>query len=135
MPTSEIYFDNTENAFKTKEDKELNQSLWLFKLMHNSFLVKVFSRLTIFAIKIRLPIGSLIKATIFKQFCGGESIGESEKVVNKLSKSHIGSILDYSIEGKETEEDFNKTKDEILKIIKVAKIIQLFLIRVLSLQE
>ncbi len=121
MEHPEISFENTANAFKTKDNKELRYSLWLFKLMKNPFLVKLFSRLTILAIQMGIPVKSAIKATIFKQFCGGESIEESKKVVNKLNNSHIGSILDYSVEGKEREEDFNNTKNEILKIIKLAK--------------
>ena len=121
MPTSEISFENTEKAFIAKGNPELKRSLWLFKLMGKPALVKVFSKLIVFAIKIGLPIRLPIKATIFKQFCGGESIEESKDVVQKLNKSHIGSILDYSVEGKESEEDFTHTKDEILKIIKVAK--------------
>jgi len=121
MQYSGISFDNTEKAFIAKGNQELKHSLWLFKLMSNPALVKVFSRLIIFAIKIGLPVKLPIKATIFKQFCGGESIEESKVVVNKLNKSHIGSILDYSVEGKESEEDFCNTKDEILKIIRVAK--------------
>lgn len=121
MTLSNVDFNNYEKAFKAKDDKELKQSLWLFKLMQSPFLVRLFSKLTIFAIKIGLPVKLPIKATIFKQFCGGESIEESEEVVKKLGRSHIGSILDYSVEGKESEEEFHKTKDEVLRIIRSAK--------------
>ena len=121
MARPEISFENTEKAFIAKGNQELKHSLWLFKLMGNPKLVKVFSKLILFAIKIGLPVKLPIKATIFKQFCGGESIEESKDVVQKLNRSHIGSILDYSVEGKESEEDFYHTKDEVLKIIRVAK--------------
>jgi len=121
MANQEISFENTEKAFIAKGNQELKHSLWLFTLMGKPALVKLFSKLIVFAIKIGLPVRSPIKATIFKQFCGGESIEESADVVKKLSKSHIGSILDYSVEGKESDEDFYNTKDEILKIIRVAK--------------
>ena len=117
-----ISFDNTEKAFKTKANPELKRSLWLFNIMGNPTLVKLLSKLTLFAINIGLPIKAPIKATIFKQFCGGETLEESEDVVNKLDKSHIGSILDYSVEGKDTEEDFTRTKNEVLKIIGLAKV-------------
>ncbi|MBI2272053.1 MAG: proline dehydrogenase family protein [Bacteroidetes bacterium] len=121
MLHSEVSFDNTERAFITKDTRELKRSLWLFKLMGSPLLVKLFSSLTLFAIKVGLPVRLPIKATIFKQFCGGESIEESKDVVKKLSQSHIGSILDYSVEGKESEEDFESTKNEILRIITLAK--------------
>jgi len=121
MSTPGISFENTEKAFIAKGNQELKRSLWLFKLMGNPKLVKFFSKFIVFAIKIGLPVRLPVKATIFKQFCGGESIEESKEVVKKLSKSHVGSILDYSVEGKESDDDFNRTKNEILKIIKVAK--------------
>lgn len=121
MSNSGVSFENTEKAFITKDNQELKHSLWLFKLMGNNTLVKVFSKLILFAIKIGLPVRLPIKLTIFKQFCGGESIEESKNVVYKLKGSNIGSILDYSVEGKENENDFCNTKDEILRIIKVAE--------------
>lgn len=116
-----VSFDNTEKAFSGKGDKQLSKTSWLFKLMENPGLVKVFSKLTLFALKIGLPISPLIKATIFQQFCGGENIDESKQVVEQLKKSKIGSILDYSVEGKESEEDFERTKKEIIRIIQLAK--------------
>lgn len=116
-----ISFKNTRIAFQSKSDHQLSRSKFLFKLMNNPALVKLFSKLTVFSFKLGLPVRGLIKATIFKQFCGGESIEESKTVINKLQSSHIGSILDYSIEGKEREEDFEKTKTEVIKIILLAK--------------
>ncbi|MEK6615204.1 MAG: proline dehydrogenase, partial [Bacteroidota bacterium] len=115
----QISFSNTEIAFKNKDDKELKQSLWLFKLMRSPALVKLFSNLTLLALKLHLPISSAVKATIYKQFCSGESIDESQKVVKRLEKSGVGSILDYSVEGKESDEDFENTKNEVIKIIHV----------------
>lgn len=116
-----VSFNDTKKAFSSKDDKQLTHSHWLFKLMGNPFLVRVFSKFTLLAIKLGLPVSAAIKATIFKQFCGGESIDESKEVVKKLSQSQIGAILDYSIEGKESEEDFEKTKNEIIRIIHLAK--------------
>ncbi|TAL62324.1 MAG: hypothetical protein EPN85_02935 [Bacteroidetes bacterium] len=119
--TQNITFTNTEIAFRNKDDGELKHSLWLFKLMRSPLLVNLFSKLTLTAIKIRLPITSAVKATIYKQFCSGESIEESQQVVKRLSKSGVSSILDYSVEGKETVEDFDNTKKEVLRIIHIAK--------------
>lgn len=121
MPYQPVSFENTEVAFKSKENRELKTSLWLFKLMSSPSLVKLLSRLTVFAIKIGIPVKQPIKATIFKQFCGGETVEESNKVVSKLKRSNIGSILDYSVEGKDSEEDFTNTKNEVIKIILLAK--------------
>jgi proline dehydrogenase len=77
--------------------------------------------MTRFALSIGLPVEGLIKKTIFEQFCGGETIEECEPTIRKLGKACIGTILDYSVEGKATEEDFNHTKDEIIRTITRAK--------------
>jgi proline dehydrogenase len=116
-----IQLDNTDKAFSSRSNKQLKRSLWLFTLMKNATLVNFFSKLTLLSMKINLPVKSLIKNTIFNQFCGGENIEESKKVVVQLKRSNVKSILDYSVEGKETEEDFENTKNEILNIITLAK--------------
>lgn len=116
-----VTFSNTEVAFRSKDDGELFRSLWLFKLMKSSFLVKLFSKLTLAAIKLHLPITAAVRATIYKQFCSGESIEESQRVVKSLGRSGVGSILDYSVEGKESEQDFESTKREVIRIIHAAK--------------
>src|ERR1017187_4677704 len=100
-----IALDNTSKAFSAKTDSQLKKSLWLFRLMKSPMLVKVFSKLTLFAIKVGIPIKPMIKAIFFNQFWGGENRGETKEVVDKLQKSNIGAILDYSVEGKETSED------------------------------
>jgi len=114
-------FNNTQKAFAHKSNSELRSAYWLFKLMGNPGLVKVFSKLTIVGLKLHLPIEGLIKSTIFKQFCGGASLNESEEVVSKLHKIQVGSILDYSVEGKETDPDFDATLEELLRIVDKAK--------------
>jgi proline dehydrogenase len=68
-----------------------------------------------------LPINGIIRSTIFKQFCGGETINECEKVTSDLFSYGIGTILDYSVEGKTSAEDFEKTTKEIIATILKAK--------------
>lgn len=121
MTVRDLSFSDTEKAFSSKDDKQLKHSVLLFRLMKSPLLVQIFSRFTLFAIRVGIPVGPAIKATIFRQFCGGESLGESNEVVKRLNRSRIGSILDYSVEGKENEEDFNRTKAEVIKIIRHAK--------------
>jgi proline dehydrogenase len=116
-----ISFTNTKLAFSNKNDQELNRSKLLFSIMNNPLVVKMLTRLMLFSIKINLPVQRIIKSTIFRQFCGGESLEESKSVIENLQNAHIGSILDYSIEGKEREEDFERTKTEIIKIILLAR--------------
>ena len=116
-----ISFDNTEIAFQSKSNSDLNRAYWLFKLIGNPTMVKVGKWSTNTALNIGLPINGLIKKTIFKQFCGGETIQECTKTIANLGKFGIGTILDYSIEGKTKEEDFDATVDEIIATIHAAK--------------
>ncbi|MFN3917202.1 MAG: proline dehydrogenase family protein [Flavobacteriales bacterium] len=112
-----LSFDNTEIAFKSKNDKDLKRAYYLFKMVSSPGLVKFGKKATHFSLAIGLPIKGLIKATIFKQFCGGETIDECDKTIALLDKYGIGTILDYSAEGKESETDFDKTTNEIIATI------------------
>lgn len=116
-----ISFENTEIAFKSKSNKDLKRAYWLFKVVGSPSMVKFGKSATEFALKMRLPINGLIKSTIFKQFCGGESIHECDKTIELLGSYGIGTILDYSVEGKTSPEDFEKTTLEIIATIDRAK--------------
>lgn len=119
--SKEISFDNTEIAFSGMSDADLNRAYWLFKVINVNFLVKIGPPITTAAIKIGLPIAPIIKATIFKQFCGGESINDCTNTIHHLAKYNIGTILDYSVEGESTEKAFEETAEEIIATIKRAK--------------
>lgn len=114
-----ISFDNTENAFKAKSNSDLKQSYWLFKLVGNPSLVKMGAKLA--PLGLNLGFKGLIKNTIFKQFVGGETIHECDTTIAELGKFNIGTILDYSVEGKETESDFEACKKETIETIHKAK--------------
>lgn len=116
-----VSFDNLENAFASKTNAEIEQAYWLFKAIENPKLVKTGSGLTEWALKYHLPIKGIIKSTIFKQFCGGETIDECTKTIEKLGKYGVGSILDYSVEGKEEENEFDYSCEEIISTIRRAK--------------
>lgn len=116
-----ISFDNTEIAFSGKNNKDLKRSYWLFKIIGSRTFVKIGRSLTSFAIAVHLPIKGIIKATIFKQFVGGEDIIECSKTIESLGKFNIGTILDYSVEGKETEKDFDACMNETVATIMRAK--------------
>lgn len=114
-----VSFDNTENAFKAKTNSELNRSYWLFKLIGNPVLVKLGANFGPLALNIGFK--GLIKSTIFKQFVGGETIHDCSLTIAQLGKYNIGTILDYSVEGKESERDFDNCLNETLETIKKAK--------------
>jgi proline dehydrogenase len=116
-----ISFDNTEIAFKSKSDKDLKKAYWLFKIVGNPSMVKMGKTMTNFSLKAKLPIKGIIKNTIFHQFCGGETISDCANTIKQLGDFGIGTILDYSIEGKTSEEDFDATVKEIVATIEEAK--------------
>lgn len=116
-----ISFNNTEVAFKHKTNKDLKRAHFLFSVMANSFLVKAGKGITRLGLNLRLPINGIIKSTIFKQFCGGENIEECTQAIDELWKYRVGTILDYSVEGKTSVEDFEHTTAEIIATIQKAK--------------
>ena len=90
-----VSFDNTENAFAYKSDRELKKAHFLFSSMGYQPLVKLGTRLTPWAIKVGFPIKNLIRNTIFKQFVGGETLEETAHVAAKLKQFNVKVILDY----------------------------------------
>ena len=116
-----LSFENTEIAFRGKSNADLNRAFWLFKFISINFLTSIGPPITNMALKLGLPIKSLIKSTIFRQFCGGESISECEQTIVQLSAARVGSILDYSVEGEDDEQVFDQTCEEIMKTIRHAK--------------
>jgi proline dehydrogenase len=115
-----VSFDNTENAFAYKSDKELKKAHFLFSSMGYQVLVQLGTRLTPWAIKVGLPIKNLIRSTIFEQFVGGETLEETAYVAAKLKQFNVQVILDYGVEGKEGEENFDHATEEFIKVITYA---------------
>ena len=115
-----ISFDNTEIAFRYKSNKDLKRAHRLFKLVGKPWLVRFGKWITPIAFKLRLPISGLIKSTIFRQFCGGESIDDCNATIATLHEYRVGTILDYSVEGKVEEDDFDATCNEIVATLEKA---------------
>jgi proline dehydrogenase len=116
-----ISFDNTENAFAYKSDKELSRANFLFSSMGYQWVVDAGVRLTPFVLKTGLPpIKSLVRNTIFKQFVGGETLEETASVGELLEKYGVQVILDYGVEGKEGEDNFDQATEEFARVIDYA---------------
>jgi proline dehydrogenase len=109
-----ISFDDTAVAFEYKSDSDLKRAHRLFKLVGKPWLVRLGKWATPIAFSLRLPVKGLIKKTIFRQFCGGETINECDNAIALLHNYGVGTILDYSVEGKIEEEDFDETCNEII---------------------
>ncbi len=114
-------FTDTEIAFKYKNDADLRRAFWLFRMMNKPWLVALGSKLAVRAVKFRLPFAErLIKNTVFRQFCGGETLEETSRTIERLYMYQVQTILDYGAEGKETEEEFEKTMQETVRALKFA---------------
>jgi proline dehydrogenase len=116
----EISFENTEQAFAYKTDKELKQAKFLFTTMGYPRFVPIGTRVTPFLMKTGLPIHGIVRNTIFKQFVGGETLEETAPVVEKLAKYGVQVILDYGVEGKQNEADFDHATESFIKTIEYA---------------
>jgi len=110
-------FDNTEIAFSLKSDSELERAHFLFKLIQSQPMVRIGTAVTNFALKAHLPVKGLIRSTVFDHFCGGVNEEDCLAVIDNLYKEDVCSILDYSVEGKESDEEFDAALDKKLKII------------------
>jgi len=118
---TDLIFDNTEIAFSLKSDSELERAYFLFKMISIEPLVRIGTAATNFALKAHLPIEGLIRSTVFDHFCGGVSEEDCLPVINKMYEKGVSSVLDYSVEGKENELEFDAALEKILKIIEFAK--------------
>jgi len=118
--TTKINFDQLEHAFAFRTDYEIRRAYWLFKAIGYPSVVKIGSQITQIALKYHLPIKGIIRNTIYKHFCGGENIQECSKTIKRLGELGVGSILDYSVEGKEDELEFDHSCEEIIATVKRA---------------
>lgn len=118
--TSDINFLNTKNAFAIKPDGELKRAHMLFSLMQNKMLVKAGGLLLKASLKMNLPVESLVKHTIYKHFCGGETVNEALETATSLQNFGVQTVLDYAAEGGENEEAFDNVTNKILQNIKLS---------------
>lgn len=115
------YFDNTEVAFRLKTDSELERAHFLFKMISREPLVRIGTAVTKFAINAKLPVEGLIRSTVFDHFCGGISEEDSMPTVDKLFDAGVYSVLDYSVEGKEEESQFDATTAKVIELTEFAQ--------------
>jgi proline dehydrogenase len=115
-----LSFEDTKTAFAYKTNAELKRAKLLFQTMGKPWAVRPGLWLTPIALKIGLPVKGLIRKTIFSQFVGGETLDETAAVAKKLGEFNVQVILDYGVEGKEGEKNFDKATEEFIKVIRYA---------------
>jgi proline dehydrogenase len=116
----EISFEDTTVAFAYKSDAELRKANLIFSLVNHPWVSLMATGFVRMAFRTGLPVKGIIKKTAFDHFCGGESIEESEEVIQLLGRFHVGTILDYSVEGEKSEAGFDLTMNEIIRTLEKA---------------
>ncbi len=114
---SRSMFENTETAFKLKDNYSLYNAKLLFNVITKKYLVNFLTTLTLFSLKYKLPIKWILKKTLYKHFCGGVDINECEVTIQGMKKMNVNSILDYSVEALKTEQDFDKACKKKMEIV------------------
>ena len=113
-------FENTAVAFAHKTSTELHKAKVLFTLIGNNKLVDLGTSMAGFAMRLHLPLSPLFRYTVYEHFCGGETFEECKKTIAKLHKSHVYTMLNYGVELKEREEDFDKTIEKNIEALEFA---------------
>ncbi|XP_052444227.1 proline dehydrogenase 1, mitochondrial [Carassius gibelio] len=105
-----IDFDNTQEAYKSKDTLELLRSLLVFKLCTFDFLVDKNKELTDLSRKVfgQQLFEKLMKMTFYGQFVAGEDQNAIKPLIEKNQAFGVGSVLDYSVEEDLTQEEAEK---------------------------
>ena len=117
----QLSFENTQTAFRLKNDRALRRAHWLFGMLRFQLLVRIGNAAVNWSIKLRLPVTGIIKMTVFDQFCGGETLSNCLPILDQMSEVGVKSILDYSVEGKETEGQFDAACSTLLELVDFSK--------------
>jgi len=116
-----ISFEDTAVAFSYKSDAALKKANFIFSLVNHPWISALATGSVKLALKLRLPVEGLIRSTVFDHFCGGISIDNCDEEIETLGKYGVGTILDYSVEGENSEHGFDQTLEETLRTIDKAK--------------
>lgn len=118
---SKNIFNDTETAFKLKSKINLYNAKFLFVVITKKILVSILTKSTLYLIKFKIPIKWALKGTIYNHFCGGINYDECNKTIAEMKSLGVNSILDYSVEALEKEEDFQKAFKKKIEIINLTK--------------
>ena len=115
-----LSLDNTQNAFAYKSNADLRKANFLFTVIQSPLIVSIATNVTPFLMKSGLPINGIIRSTIFKQFVGGETLEDSARVTKQLGSYGVQVILDYGVEAKDGEENFDAVTEKIIEAVEFA---------------
>ncbi|XP_076850491.1 proline dehydrogenase 1, mitochondrial [Brachyhypopomus gauderio] len=105
-----VDFDNTQEAYKSKDTLELLRSLLVFKLCTFDFIVDRNKELMDLSKRVfgQRIFEKLMKMTFYGQFVAGEDQDSIKPLIEKNQAFGVGSVLDYSVEEDLTQEEAEK---------------------------
>ena len=112
-----LSLDNTQIAFAYKSTAELKRARFLFSVIQSPIIVSLATKLTPALMNSGLPVNGLIRSTIFNQFVGGETLEETARVAKQLGAYGVQVILDYGVEAKEGEDNFDNVTEKIMEAV------------------
>lgn len=115
-----LHLDDTVTAYSLKSDWQLRKSYGLFLMFNSRLLVRLGLKYTPLALKWRLPVTPIIKATLFEQFCGGETLEDCDEIITRLGAKGVKTILDYGAEAKAAETEYENTCQQVMNTIEYA---------------
>ncbi len=115
-----IDFNNTAVAFEAKDNRDLKRAKFLFGLLQNPVISRPGQALMKTSVQWGLPVKGIIKATLYKQFIGGENLKDCGQLAYKLNNFGVATILDYAMEGEDSEEAYQQILEEFKRNIDLA---------------
>jgi proline dehydrogenase len=116
--TPPVNFSDTKIAYAYQTTSELKQAEWMFRFLNMPVIGPIGKAFLKFAVKVNLPVKAAIKATLYNHFVGGETLEDCLPLAARLAGNNVKSILDYSEEGKSSDEDIAHAFNELLNNVK-----------------
>ena len=116
----DCHFNDVKIAFAYRNNRDLQLSKLIFKIIDSRYITRAGIFLTRAALRFHLPLQTVFKKTLFRQFCGGISLNDAGKTAELLNRYKVRAILDYGVEAKNTDSDFEKTFLNLSKAITYA---------------
>jgi proline dehydrogenase len=115
----DINFSQIPSSITEKNNEDLTTSILIFKAVRYRWLIR-FGQIALPCIMWIPGVRWLIRRTVFKHFCGGETLEETKKIVENLAAHRVNAISDYSAEQADTKEKQEETRKNILESIRFA---------------
>jgi len=114
-----LSFDNTAIAFAAKDQKALKLTHRIYQMMNYPWLVGLGTKMIDKTLHWGM-VKNTVKNTLYRHFCGGETLSECAHFVEQLWQSKVYALLGYSVEGKATDAEYDKATEETLRYIRFA---------------